>query len=324
MFRISGLVWPCLPFGWNCSPWIAQSCLERLVNLALSGQMQRGIRWDVFLYYDDILVLDVNRDLCTLVTSALVHTLRSAGLLVSDKSCLEPSQDVTWLGKRRLLAHSLVLNTKKVLLHTLALSVLLCCIPLHRKVIDRATGYLLCAMRPHLWATMNLRAWYLAPLATARCLRRATQTMRNSLADCVLYACLPWRAPALGPPPLLMPLLAVDAAMGPHGFQVGLVNTIVGARVELCPAEVRTQQQAELYGLDCATRLAVRLGWNAVSVITYSQAAGHLLLSLRPTLRNQTLTQCLRRIRNRLLVWAAYPRPVVPVRVATSGSFQPL
>ena len=68
-----------------------------------------------------------------------------------------------------------------------------------------------------------------------------------------------------------------------------------------CPPAVVTQQQAGLYGLDVATRLAVRLGLRRVTAVGDNRGMNHLLLSFRPDLGNQTNVQTLRRIRNRLL-----------------------
>ena len=84
-------------------------------------------------------------------------------------------------------------------------------------------------------------------------------------------------------------------------YQVGLYSPSVGGRVVACPPHVVTQQQAELYGLDAATRLAVRLGLSRVTVVGDNRGMNHLLLAFRSDLSNQTNVRTLRRIRNRLL-----------------------
>ena len=68
-----------------------------------------------------------------------------------------------------------------------------------------------------------------------------------------------------------------------------------------CPPDVVTQLQAELYGLDVGTRLAVRLGLSRVTIVGDNKGMNHLLLGFRPDLGNQTNVQTLRRVRNRLL-----------------------
>ena len=94
MFRVGGFLWPCLLFGWNCSPIIAQSCLGRLVNLSLAGMLNRGFGWEVFYYYDGMLILAVSTELCALLASLIVDHLRGAGLVISPKSMLTAGQDV--------------------------------------------------------------------------------------------------------------------------------------------------------------------------------------------------------------------------------------
>ena len=67
------------------------------------------------------------------------------------------------------------------------------------------------------------------------------------------------------------------------------------------PPEMTSQQQAELYALDAATRLGVRLGLQRLTLVGDNRAMLHLVGTMRPALRNQTLVRTVRRIRNRLL-----------------------
>ena len=193
MFRIAGLLWDSLPFGWNMSPILAQTCLGELIQGALGTLSGRGSTWEVYHYYDDLLVLGVTVPPVHSLTQCLLHHFTSVGLIISKKSALRPTQDLVWLGKRFDLTTGTICNTAGVLLHVVALAVLAQVVPVHRKLSERVTCYLLWGMRPHLGATLALRAWYLFPWYRCRYLPRATSALRESLGDCVFYACLPWQ-----------------------------------------------------------------------------------------------------------------------------------
>ena len=186
MFRIAGLLWDSLPFGWNMSPILAQTCLGELIQGALGTLSGRGVTWQVYHYYDDLLVLGETSTLVHSLTQCLLHHFTSVGLLISKKSNLLPTQDLVWLGKRFELTKGTICNTSGVLLHVMALAVLAQVVPVHRKLSERVTGYLLWGMRPHLGATLALRAWYLFPWHKCRYLPKATTALRESLGDCVL------------------------------------------------------------------------------------------------------------------------------------------
>ena len=235
MFRVAGLVWTSLPFGWNVSPVIAQHCLGELIAAALSRVTGRGDTWEVFHYYDDVLVLGCSRALCQFVTGLLLADFRSRGLIISPKSATEPSQSLMWLGKSFDLGSGTIRNTEAVLLRICALCLLLSLVPLHSKVVERFTGHALWALRPHAGATLTLRPWYCYPWGTTRCLPSATGAMRASLGDTTFFALLPWRVPDRSPPPLLCPVWCVDAAGMGDGYQVGLYNPTLGGRVLTCP-----------------------------------------------------------------------------------------
>ena len=154
-------------------------------------------------------------------------------------------------------------------------------------------------MRPHLGATLTLRAWYLFPWHRCRYLPRATHALKEALGDCVFFACLPWQAGHFTPGPFLCPVFCADAAKMGDGYQVGIFNPTLGIRTLTCPPSVRTRQQ--FYAVDASLRLATCLGYDAIGFVGDNQAALHLLLSLRPTLSNQSITTTARRVRNRLL-----------------------
>ena len=99
----------------------------------------------------------------------------------------------------------------------------------------------------------------------------------------------------------MCPVLCADAAKMGDGYQVGIFKPTLGIRTLTCPSSVRTQQQAEFYAVDASLRLATCLGYHAITFVGDNQAALHLLLSLRPTLSNQSITTTARRVRNSLI-----------------------
>lgn len=129
---------------------------------------------------------------------------------------------------------------------------------------------------------------------------RPTLNMKRGMADCVALSFLPFAVPRHHG---LFPTLTIcaDAAHCSTGFLVGLFSPTVGARVIHAPPSVLLQQEAELFAIDCATRLMVRLGWRSGHYVGDNLGALFLLLSFRPPLRNSRMVQTLRRIYNRLL-----------------------
>ena len=125
--------------------------------------------------------------------------------------------------------------------------------------------------------------------------------MQRALADLVALTLRPWNAPTVLTHPLTAPIICMDAALiGPH-FQIGLFSPLFGSLVITAPPSITTQQQAELFAADAATRLAVRLGYHSVSLIGDNTGALHALESLRAPLSLHSWVQLLRRIHNRLL-----------------------
>ena len=303
-FRVGSWCWDALPFGWKRAPSIAQLTLWRLIILAFAGTVfEVSLQVDLFLfhYYDDVLLLATSFDMALSATHTLRDYFVSNGLLISDKSVLLPAQKLVWLGKEFDLSCGSVCTTFPVLLHLLALHVLLFFTHLHPKLLQRVTGYCLWAARPHPGATLSLASWYRAQSHATRFWSHPSAAMRTGLADSFALACRPWGPGPAPPPPFLSPVICGDAAASSTGYQVGLFGPTVGVRLVTCPPDTLSQQQAELFAIDAATRLAVRLGWRHITYVGDNAAALHLLLSLRPRLSCAPLLRLCRRIRNRLL-----------------------
>ena len=320
-FRVMGLTWDCLPFGWDRSPVLAQLTLCRLVRMAFRDPVSGAVLWVdffLFIYYDDILLLATSPVLAGQCVGTLCMFLAAQGLLVSPKSTLTPAQQLVWLGKHIDLARGCIRNTSKVLLHVTAMAVLLPCVPCFPKLMERVLGYLMWAFRPHVGAPLFLAAWYRERYSGRRFWAAPTGAMIRGLHDLVALAFRPWWAPRVSSAPFQTPVLCGDAARHSTHYQVALFGPQTGARLVHCPMEIMSQQTAELFAFDSATRLAVRLGWRALTYVGDNTAVLHLVLRLRPSLQNQVIVKLIRRIRNRLLwsrltvhlVWV--PSPLQP------------
>ena len=255
--------------------------------------------------------------------------LAANGLVISPKSRLQPCQQVLWLGKHFDLLHRVVRNTPALLGRLVALAVLSGLSPVHPKSALRLAGHALWAFRPHRGATLFLRGWYTWQLPGRRFLHRPSRGMLCGLADlCALAAC-PWACrPALCAPGCGR-FIACDAAEVDAGYQVGLCGPLVGIRLVRAPPWVQSQQQAELFGFDCATRLAARLGWDHLHLLGDNSGSLYLLESFRPTLRVGPIVSTCRRLFNRLvhcglqvfLVWV--PTALMPADHPSRFSLTP-
>lgn len=301
-FRIGDLTYDCAPFGWNLSPVIAQATLGHLIMLALQpfADLWMSQAW-TFHYYDDVLLIATSQDLATHLTLAVTTTFSNAGLLISPKSCLQAVQNITWLGKTFDLTHRTVHSTRSCLLHTLARCLLASVHPPHPRLIRRLMGHILWSARPRKGATLLTRGWFCHLHQGPRYLALPTLGMQRGLFDCFALSLVPWKAVDPLPAPFLTPTICMDAAKVGSHYQVGLWSPVFGARIICAPPEVLSQQQAELFAADAATRLATRLGWTQLTLVGDNKAALYLLHSLRPNLQVPTMVHILRRILNRLL-----------------------
>lgn len=301
-FRVSDLTYDCTPFGWDRSPALAQATLGHHITMTLDPLRHLWKRhfW-TFHYYDDVLIIATSRDLAGRVTSALIDTFRSHGLIISPKSQLDPCQRITWLGKVFDFVTRTVSSTRACLLLTLARSLLAAVVPPHPKLIRRLMGHVLWTSRPRKGATLYTRSWFCHLLRGPRYLQQPTTGMQRGLLDCIALSMLPWQVRDPLPPPLLTPVICMDAAFVEDHYQVGLWSPIFGTRIIRTPDYILTQQQAELFAADAATRLAARLGWSQLTLIGDNRAALYLLDSMRPNLQVDQLVRVLRRIYNRIL-----------------------
>ena len=113
-------------------------------------------RWFSFNYSDNIISLSVNPALLCILTQALCMFLEAKGLVISPKSCTEPSQTVRWIGKKFDLKHTCVENLPSTTLKSVRAAVQ----PLSLKRIERITGRLQWFFGPRQGATSFLYGWH--------------------------------------------------------------------------------------------------------------------------------------------------------------------
>ena len=125
--------------------------------------------------------------------------------------------------------------------------------------------------------------------------------MKRGLADLSAIQLLGFHPRGPVPRAFLSPVICCDAAAIDSRYQAGLFSPHFGLRLILCPHLITTQQQAELFALDCSLRLAVRLGWDHVTIVSDNTGALLALHNLRPAISNSTYCTIVRRCFNRLL-----------------------
>ena len=82
-----------LCFGISCAPRLFTKLMKALVKVA----RERGI--SVLAYLDDLFVFAPSKELCNSKTAEMLNLLATHGWKINEnKSCLTPSQKVTWLG----------------------------------------------------------------------------------------------------------------------------------------------------------------------------------------------------------------------------------
>ena len=187
------------------------------------------------------------------------------------------------------------------MLHTLAMSFLLMLVPIHKKLIQRVTGYALWAFRPQKGATLFLRSWYWELYHGPRYRHRATLGMKRGLADLTAIHLLGYTPRHLQPLPFTTSIICCDAAEMNGHYQVGLFSPQFGIRILCCPPTITSQQQAELFACDASTRLAARLGWHHLTLISDNTGALLSLYHMTPSTLNSAYSTIVRRCFNRLL-----------------------
>ena len=120
-FRRPGCYYKSLPFGWDYAPVIAHKIVRLFLHEFFKGYPQSQVEF--FHSLDYIILLSVNPALLCVLTQALSRFLEAKGLVISPKSCTEPSQTVCWIGKKFDLKHMCVKNLSSTTLKSVAAAV---------------------------------------------------------------------------------------------------------------------------------------------------------------------------------------------------------
>ena len=94
-FRVRGVTYtiPSLPFGWTASPGMAVEVLAAYLTLHFPCEVI------LVQYVDDILLVSADVGRLQTETTMLLAKMRAAGWIISTKSQLEPTTQLTWMGK---------------------------------------------------------------------------------------------------------------------------------------------------------------------------------------------------------------------------------
>lgn len=277
-----------LPFGWSWSPIIAQRTMIHL----LSGVCH--MLPTVWIYLDDILLAHSDPHFLTYVTYLAVYLLQSAGFVISQKSILIPTSDITWLGKK--LSPAGISNTlpriTQLLLSILSLRTDRCTF----RALQRTLGSLQWLALP-----FSIAGPWLAPVYHFLLRSSASSPLLplrtwSFLFTAFLFALLP-ATPHPTPPPCTMVPFFVDAAPNTGGgFTVSMFRPRSYATSISTPNWLSSQQDAELYSIFHALRQASLRKLPYVCIFCDNLAAFYSLLNGRVSCSHPVRARILRRI----------------------------
>ena len=299
-FRLRGLCYDSLPFGWDRSPGIAQETLGSVLTTffrTLAAELDAPPLFS-FHYLDDILFLSPCPLHLSRVTQRLTVFLRDLHLLVSPKSSLAPSQTFTWLGKRFDTRSCTITMTDGTFLKLCAIAVRAAYAPLTKKCRLRIAGNVLWGMRPLPGCTLFLRGLYLCPPGPAQWL---SNNGLRALCDGIAVATFGWTGYHSVDPPSTRHIFYVDAAFDHRGIcQVGLFNPVRGVQIHRAPECITNQQEGEAYAFEYALRVLSYQHPRSVAVVGDNLGVLMAGKALCPRLHSNILTYLCRRIFNRL------------------------
>jgi len=260
-----------LPFGWRYSPVICQKLVQRLVAKGL-----RKVRALAWTYLDDVLMAAKSRKRAKKAHEKVAKVLRKAGFIINTtKSISKPSRTMEFVGK--------IIDTKK-------------------RTIENKKGTLVAATRAWLKAVakrwisekqarsmLGKVGWATRPSGGAgafvagahAALHKAQEgsgiidfnaRLAKSVGTAVLLAHIPH---SFEPVRTGGWTLFSDAAEDGDRFRVGIVGLRGLYKSVLCPTWIESLQQAELFGIYLAAKLAIYIQRNAQ--VQSSQGGGVMI-----------------------------------------------
>ena len=288
-----------LPFGWRFSPYLCQRFLEDW----LRGLIPQDV--ELLHHLDNFVLVSTNRPLLHGTTQECVCLLVENRFIVSDKSTLEPVQHLFVLGTFFYLQRRMIYSQRRAWLQILAAWLRFAVSPMPGpKLMEKLLGFI----QWHIWPRLTS-----APLlAGAYCWipygdhhRNVPIKILHALPSAFCLCAEPWRAlpwerarqfislsrsPVPEPFQRLGPWCGcVDAAWDLFSYRVGEFSPQVGAGSWVVPVARHTQQTAELAGLCWGVRMALRLRWDCLLLVTDSEVASAQLVQLKAStwLKNQ-------------------------------------
>jgi hypothetical protein len=260
----------CLTFGWSYSPVL---CQETLKVFQVVGEVG-GVCW-IFHYLDDFFIVGrvCDTDAVRAATRRMRLAMQARGLVVSDKSVEEPTDNIKWLGKWFDLTIGAISNDDALTRRLFALLLKGAVKTVGVKYVQRMIGTALWAYSPKYGALPFLQGWH-------RLARRGHlaapigKTLVKTMVHVLVMGAKRWKTRDkirdVSREERIYVDAAEDAPQGDSGeaYYVGLVRRDLTCLRVKCPAWVTSQQQGEAYGMEVGLRdlLKVRSGKRMVLV----------------------------------------------------------
>ena len=284
-----------LPFGWKCSPVIAQLLLGAYLAPLHHSHVV------TLQYLDDILLFSTDREALHSFTSLMVRSLSSAGWILSQKSSTTPSPTIQWMGKDLDGSRCTISNSGSYAASMVVQWLLLATSGCSATRLRRLLGKLNWAVRPTLGAHPFLSGAYLWLHRGPRFSHYTPARVLRGLAEALALSLYPWAAHPPAPPG---PLWFTDASFDGTHFWCSLWHPSLGFRISRAPPWVLSQQSAELFAVVQAARVAVFRGLSSVSIATDNSAALYCALACKASPSATAHNRLLRQLQH-LLRWSS-------------------
>ena len=267
-----------LPFGWQYSPIICQTVLGYiLASLGFSDVL-------VLHYLDDFLFVGYGKSCVREASATLCDTSKSAGAIISVKSVLEPTQEITWLGKWLSFSRT----SGGVQPHSVGWTALVglwlraAVLPMSHKQARRILGRFTQAIRPPVGCMPFLAGWWSFCVWGPNLVQNCPVNLPHSLCHCLIMALEGWKlAPLIPFSPTERGTIFLDAAFDVDRYKVGMWAKSLGGRVFQCSPWVRNQQEAELEAMVRGVRICEHLGWPAFCLVGDNESVLEQVASFR-------------------------------------------
>ena len=280
-----------LPFGWKCSPAIAQL----LLGSFLAHHHHPSV---VSLQYlDDILLFSTSDTALHIHTLDLVTSLTHHGWIFSSKSATLPSPAVTWMGKCLDGSMRTIANQGSYLASIVVQWLLLSTQGYSATRLRRLLGKLNWAVRPSIGAHPFLAGAYLWLHKGPRASHFTPARVLRGLAEAIAFSLYPWKARSAVSP---RQLWFTDASFDGTAYWISLWSPHIGIRIYRAPTWVNSQQSAELLALVTAARIAAFRGLPSLALAVDNMAAIHSALHCRAPPAAKPRTRLLRQLQHTL------------------------